>query len=282
MLRIAFLLLLAPALFATPLINEEHGFRCEVPESLAKVRVDAARFPTTLHMFAEPERGGAVLQFMLLAAELEQGAKTPTQPGSREFSVLWKGYTLLRHQRTLNAGTANAAFEVFVDVPVSKRGIRIALTGPARREVELVGTFMFVLEHFEASTNWKSPDEPRSSGPPPPPGAAPTQLAEEPVDDSSDLKAGLAVSISLVIGFALGWWLRGQTHKPAAPLESPKPELPKPAPTPAVATKTPAAAAPPPKPPDETDPGQPARCRVCGAQTRLGKKKCMNCGSEIF
>lgn len=278
-------LLFAPVLSALPLNDSEHGFRAEIPDSMPAARIDKARFPNTLHMFAEQERGGAVLQFVLLPEEIPQGASTANGP--RDVAVNWKGHSLMRRQRVLSPGTAHAASELFVDVPVVKRGIRIALTGPVKRETELVGLFVSVLERFDAQSNWKTGPDVSNSMPP-----RPAVIGDEPARESEEglphALAGLAVGIAMVLGFAAGWWLRGQGAAAPAAVKPPgttaiapseKTAAPKTEPLPPPSF---AAPSPPPKPPDETDPGQPAKCRVCGEPTRPGRKKCMNCGSEIF
>lgn len=283
MLRILILcLLFSPALSALPLIDDEHGFRAEVPDSLPAARVDKARFPNTLHMFAEPERGGVVLQFVLLPEELPQGASAPAGP--RDMQVNWKGHALIRHLRTLSPGTAHAVTELYVDVPVAKRAIRIALTGPVRREAELVGLFTSVLERFDARSNWKTGAEGASGLPPPP-----TPIGDEPAKDSDEgmptALAGLAVALALVLGFAAGWWLRGQgAATPPAVAPAPVALKADTAKLPPAPKMEPAVAPPAPVPVQEKAPAPdaPAKCRVCGVEVRAGRKKCMNCGSEIF
>lgn len=277
-------LLFAPVLSALPLNDSEHGFRVEIPDSMPAARIDKARFPNTLHMFAEKERGGAVLQFVLLTEEIPQG--TSGANGPRDVAVNWKGHSLMRRQRVLSPGTAYAASELYVDVPVIKRGIRIALTGPVKRETELVGLFTSVLERFDAQSNWKTGLD-LSNPMPPPPAVIGDEPAREGDEGLPHALAGLAVGMAMVLGFAAGWWLRGQGTAATAAVKPPGTAAI--APPEKAATKSeplppPSAAAPspPPKPPDETDLGQPAKCRVCGEPTRPGRKKCMNCGSEIF
>lgn len=281
MLRfIGLALLLAGALHGAPLVNDDWGFRTEVPDSMPAVKVDSARLPNTLHMFAEPERGGAVLQFLLLPDELPQGGETPSP---RDATVNWKGHTLIRRQRALSPGTSHAGVEIYVDVPVARRGIRISLSGAARRETELLGLFMSVLERFDARTNWKAPGEAVSSGPPPPP-ALPSRANEVPENEGvSTTTAALAMMAALVFGFVAGWWMRGVgADRQPAPIVAPpvglKVEAAKPAPK-----APPAAAAAPKRAPDETDPGVAVvRCRVCGEVVREGRKKCMACGAEVY
>ncbi len=281
-LRILILcLLFSPAMSALPLVDQEHGFRAEVPDSLPAAQIDKARFPNTVHMFAEPERGGVVLQFVLLPEELQQG--TSAAMGPRDMKVNWKGHTLIRHLRTLSPGTAHAATELYADVPVAKRAIRIALTGPVKREPELVGLFTSVLERFDAQSNWKSGAEGASGLPPP------TPIGDEPAKEIDDgmptALAGLAVTLALVLGFAAGWWLRGQgvAAPPAVAglAVAVKPEAPRLPP----AAKAEPVVAPPvtaPAPQKAPAPDATPRCRVCGVEVRAGRKKCMNCGSEIF
>jgi hypothetical protein len=153
-----------------------------------------------------------------------------------------------------------------------------------RREPELVGLFTSVLERFDARSNWKTGAEGASGLPPPP-----TPIGDEPAKESDEgmpaAVAGFAVALALVLGFAAGWWLRGQgsaavplaTNAPVAfkpeppklqPVSKPEPVIAPPAAAP-VPEKTPA-------------PDAPAKCRVCGVEVRAGRKKCMNCGSEIF
>jgi hypothetical protein len=274
------------ALGALELADEANNFRVEVPDSLPKVRHDPARFPDTLYMFAEPERGGVLLQLMLLPEELKQVNPVPSA-AAVEIAVLWKGLTLARRHRYFAAGAQGQAVEIAADVPVVKRGIRISITGPARRETELVGIFAFVLEHFEARSNWAlQPSGASRTGPPPAPDSTGSDANEQP-ESSSNAMAGIAATIALVLGFFGGWWLRGLGARPVPPstevlpkLEPPgsKPLPPKPV---VVVAKTPEPI--PKKKPDETDPGVVAlKCRVCGAEVRVGRKVCLNCGSEIF
>ncbi len=281
-----FFCIFASALGAAQLIDETHGFRVETPENLPKARIDPARYPDTLYMYAEAERGGLVLQFMLLPEELRQPQGSPPRntAGAAEVQVLWRGYTLARRHRYF-AGTQAQAVEISVDVPVAKRGVRVALTGPVKRETEMVGLFTFVLEHFEARSNWTIRDVGGAPGPLPP--SSRGEETGDSADSQTDPTIGIAAAIALILGFVGGWWLRGLGARPIALLppvaEPPKPEPPLiviPAP---IVAKAPAPAAPVKRPPDETDPGMAIpKCRVCGAGIREGKKVCMNCGSEVY
>lgn len=263
---------------AVQLTDDANGFRVEIPEGLAKVRVDAARYPDTLHIYAEAERGGALLQFMQLPEELRQPQGNPPKDSSApaEVPVLWRGHKLMRRHRYFASAQA---VEISADVPVARRGIRIALTGPTRREIELVGMFSFVLEHFDARSNW-TPSAAALPGPSAP--AAPVEDAPQSTQSQPDATAAIAAVIALVLGFVGGWWLRGLGARPVAQtptVELPRPEPPK-SPTVVPAARPSVAAQ---KPPDETDPGNATpKCRVCGAEIRAGKKVCMNCGSEVF
>ncbi len=268
---------MACALPARVVVDQVHRWRAEIPDAYLEAEFDRQARPDQLFLFVDGSRAGLEalrVEFYLLPTERPKGVKPGGSLGP--VALYWKG---ARVEAAINDRARGLVVEFTILIPVKVNAICLTIWGPPTRRADAQALAQGILDKFEAASS-------NGSGGPVPANAEsePESQLAQPVpvvaqQDGSTLWVLVAAGC-LMIGFAAGWILRGAAMPPPVAMQA-APEVPvAPAPEP-VAAKGPATIK---RSPDDTDPGDLAqpKCRHCGAPLRVGKKTCMNCGSEVF